>query len=279
FKQAWLGYFAQMLRQYATENSARAEDFIVAIEENTKQYLADHNLALTLPPPVLSGPARIEEIIAQTLRFERNYEATAVKKKPMEMLSGMRMYIMMLMMVATMFGIGQSLRKDASKMYFIPLTVILAGLGAWTFFSNKDKETSENREKFAAAAKENLRSEAKRMLQEFSRTWERANLSPLREWVQTILREAEHASQKSEQQAREIRDAEANRSKIILEGLKSQESALQLALRNKASFDRNLSRARTDLHNLLRSQMTKYRAKPNKASSTVAERETHRSTV
>jgi hypothetical protein len=279
FKQAWIGYLAQMLRQYATESNARARDFIGAIDETTKQYLADHNLALTLPPPVLTDLARSDEMIAQALRFERNYEATAVKKKNMEILSGMRMYVMMFMMVATMFGIGQILRQESFKMYFIPTTVLLAGLGAWTFFSNKDKEESENREKFGAAAKDSLRSEAKRMLQEFSRTWERTNFTPLREWVQTILREAENTGQKSEQQFREVRDAETNRTKIILEGLKSQESAVQSALRNKASFDRNLSRARADLQNLLRSQLVKYRAAHNTITPTATDRELRRTIV
>lgn len=276
YKQELLEYFRQLLVGYSIQSRNAAAEFSRLLNTQIHQYLADHHLTLTLPAPNLPDDARIDEMVHHTARFERNYEGTATKKKPTEMMSGARMYFMMFMMIAGMLGMATEIRKHPE--YFMPFTIAIVGFGVWVYMDTQRKEMLENREKFAVAAKESLRGEVKRIIQDYSRQWEQANNIPLTDWVKLMERETQHSADVAQKQAQSIRESEIARTKGISDGLKNQESLLQKAIGNKNTLDKNLNRAKNDIQGLLRTQLVKFRV-ASPASTSSSERESRSRTT
>ncbi len=257
FRQQMLDNFLTEARRFCNEAVAASRLFMRSLDETVQSFLDERNLHLSIPGASLQDGERIEQILRQAARFERNFEATAMKKKPMEMMMGARMYFMLLMMGASMFGVAQYLRKQQE--FYLPLIVVLLGLGVWQFLVLKQKEEQENKEKHQATAKEYLKGESRRILQEFSRLWERANAGAMKEWSSTILREVEGIIQSAEQGGRGQKEAENNRLKSILSTLQNQERNIEGIMRSKTMFEGKLSRTKSELSAALKAQLLKFR--------------------
>jgi hypothetical protein len=244
YRQAYTDYFKELLQGFSRRTRDNADDFTAALDEYSKNYLNEHKISLTLTAPQMPDNEAIGSLVHHAVRFERDFEATAMKKKPMEMMSGARMYFMMFMMLATMLGIGSDIRKQT--MYFTPFTILLVGLGVWMYFDTQRKENQENHEKHLQAAKEQFLSESKRILQDFERKWQRQIIGPLRDWAKTIERESQSAFDLAEHKSQSTRTQEYNRAKAILDSLRKQEAQLKDLMRAKQSLDRSLLKQRAE---------------------------------
>jgi hypothetical protein len=257
FKKNLTDNFITEARRYCNEAIAGSTLFYRSMEETVHGFLEVRNLHLSMPGAALPDGERIEQLLLQTARFERNFEGTAMKKKPMEIIMGARIYIMMLMMGASMLGIAGLMRKNMD--YYLPVVIILLGLGIWQFLVLKQKEDQENKEKQMSNAKEYLKTEIKRILQEFSRLWEKAHGGAIKEWSAAVLREVDSILQSAEQGSKGQREAAGNRLKNILATLQNQERAIEGVQRSKLTLDRNFSKTKGELAAQLKIQLVKFR--------------------
>ena len=192
-----------------------------AIESRSTLTTSEHVSFSVNPLP----PMKLSRLLNTAIVFQRGHEAEVRRSGTMEVISGIRKPLMILMMLLTPFGAVPILRKYPE--IYIPVTVFLLGVGLFSaiVFSKRDHAHEQERER--SKAQETVRSEVRRMLAEFQTKWMAAVKTHLADEVQRI-------SSEFESQARD-------RALLISQQATERKQQLQIELQRAQAADKNLS--------------------------------------
>jgi hypothetical protein len=271
FNEKWFAYLKNQLIDFSEKSRQQAKLYCESLESSLSEQLRTNAISISLPLPPSVDKAQLTRMLEDLVRVEKPYEGLITKKKPMELLSGARMYFMIFMMLSAMFGLSSELRKH--KAYYVPFTISLLGLGVWQYLSNLRKEKAETNEKYYQGAQDYLKRELSRILSEYETQWERMVLQPIKQWVKLVGTEVETAVLKLEQQHQEVKEMDAQKTRVLAESLRTQDSNLSTALKSKKSdFDRNFLSNQQTVIGQLKVQLVRFRGGAQTMSTSDAER-------
>lgn len=143
-------------------------DFFKKALEETELKAIKNNIQITYSSFEHLTDDDINKILKNAIRFERPYLNHIPKKGGYEYLMAIRRYQIIFFMLFSSFGLS-FMRKQTHIM--IPATIILLGIGGIAVYSSVTKEREDLMIKETEKARETIKSEAKRMLNESCREW------------------------------------------------------------------------------------------------------------
>lgn len=229
-------------------------DGLKTIEQDIEKICSRHNM----PSPVLNirylTEQQLKMILDSTIRWERAYEGSEGKKGLYEYFMAMRKYQMLFFMVASTFGLSF---RSSLRLYMIPLSILLVGIGGFNVYKTVEKESEENEIKELEKARECIRNEAKRMGTEVVRQWTRILSDYLRQQSGQIIQTAE--IELKEYAGRKAADEEEEKKMIQkqTQTIDNAERRFGNIIRNKETIFKNLQRAKAEARQAFTQQSRK----------------------
>lgn len=257
FKENIKTKFQSILTEYCLDFAKESRISTHFIEREINEYFESQNMGVTHLRAEAPTEGDIKRLISRVLVSERNFEYMIPAKKITEYMMGARMYYMVLMMGASMLGLSGAISKN--RMYLLPGIILILGFGIYQMLNTKTKEDEEKMDQQLNNAKESLRSEIKRQLDNFKRNWEKMMDEQYKEPVQTYLRDTE----------RQVNDMNSSSSKSpvaddkiriqsALNSVLAQERTASEWQRSHMSYNTNFQRIRTELTNSIKLYLQKW---------------------
>lgn len=148
-------------------------------------------LNINYQPSTLSfSDATIKSKVSKFILFSKNdFETYIPKKRLIEYFSGSRQYVMIVIMMVSLFGLRSVLTKN-SELYF-PAIIVLLGLGTYGIINQSKVEEREARKKAVDTAKAHLISELKNKISVIDAILQKHFIKDLKDQISDILTKSE----------------------------------------------------------------------------------------
>lgn len=244
FKNNLVATFRQQFDEWWEKEKDQGQALIRSIAHQTESFLKEKQVSFQASSLPFVDHDKIKRLLDTSIKFDRPFEATAQKKKPMDYMMGARMYYMMFLMTASLLGVMATFKEHLE--FFVPLTLLLLGLGIYQMIMSQEKESKENQEKNMKSARESLSTEFRRILTDISRQIEKMVVTRVREVQQQLLKETEFFTTQKERMTKEDRDQKRQQLDQVIKSLPTQDSRMQP---NKITLEKDISKFRVDLMN------------------------------
>lgn len=226
------------------ENLVILRDTLKGLEEEIEKILAQHEL------PAVSFNVRyltdqpLQQIMMSAVRWERPYEGSLGRKGPYEYFMAMRKYQMIVFMLAS--SLGLSFLRNL-RLYMIPVTILLLGVGGYNVYRSVEKERADNDSKELDKAKDSLKNEAKRIGSEVVRQWGKVIADHIKQQNHQILQTLEsHLKEVGRKKDADL-DEQKKRSQRQTQSLDSMERKYSNIQRGKETVYRGIMRSKSDI--------------------------------
>lgn len=244
FKNNLIGTFRQQFDEWWEKEKDQGQSFIRSIAHQSESFLKEKQITFQASNMPFVDTDKIKKLLDTGIKFDRPFEANASKKKLMDYMMGARMYYMIFLMSASLLGVMGVFKEHIE--YFVPITLLLLGLGIYQMIISQEKESKENQEKNIKSAKESLSTEFRRIMTDISRQLEKIVTTRVREVQQHLIKETEFFTTQKERIIKEDRDQEKQQLQHVIKNLDTQESNIQ---RNKSMLEKDIIRFRLELMN------------------------------
>ncbi len=246
----------QLLTQHAEQTLQDTRISVQYFDREMAAFLTQQNL---IPLAVSTDLPDTQEVAKYVDRSivgnDKPFEYLMPAKKITEYMMGARMYYMIAMMGMSMLGLSSAFSK--ARIYLLPVIIVVLGFGVYQMLTTKTKEDTEKMDKQLALAKEYLRNEIKRYLDNFNRLWQKLLDEKYAFITSEILRGGDRQVQNA---SRNNNDEERQRLQTTLNSLTQQERGFSEIQRNQSSFSSNLQRLKTEMTGSLRLYLQKWDA-------------------
>jgi hypothetical protein len=256
FKDTVKSKFQTILTEYCLDFAKESRISTHFIEREVNEYFENNNLGTAHLRAEAPSEGDIKRLISRVMVTERTFEYMIPAKKITEYMMGARMYYMVLMMGASMLGLSSAISKN--RMYLLPGIILLLGYGIYKMIDTKTKEDEEKMLEQLNNAKESMRTETKRQLDNFKRNWEKMMDEHYKEPVQSYLRDTERQVNDSNSSSKSPLGDDKTRLQFALNSVLAQERTASDWQRNQTSFNGNFQRIRTELTNNIKLYLLKW---------------------
>lgn len=257
FMQQLKTQIRQLLTDYALNLSKEIRISTHFIENEVSQSFEKQNLSAPNFHTDAPTEADIKRLIDRILVFDRNFEYTIPAKKITEYMMGARMYYMVLMMGAGMLGVSGQISKNRTVL--LPAIILVLGFGVYKMVTSKNQEDEEKMDKQIGNAKDLLKNETRRQIDNFMRNWQKLTDERYSDPVQTYIREADR--QMNELNAPSVKQGtndDKTRIQSALNSVLAQERSAVEWQRNQTTYNSNFQRIRTELTNNIKLYLQKW---------------------
>jgi hypothetical protein len=157
------------------------------IETEANRFLEHQNLSLVHLRAHAPTEPEINRLISRVMVFEKNFEYNIPEKGPMQYFMGARSYLMLIIMSLSMLGLGSAFSRN--RLDFLPFIFLALGFGIYKTITTKNQEDEEKMDKQITNAKDQIRGEIKRQLDNFVRGWQKMLDEQYTEPIQNHLRD------------------------------------------------------------------------------------------
>lgn len=185
----------------------------------------------------------LNEILGNTIRIDRPYQGLGVVKGIYDYFMAMRKYQMIAFMLMSTLGLSL---LGSIRLYMIPASVMLLGLGGISVYRRVEKERDEAEQRELAKAKESLTLEGKRIGAEIVRQWSKVTTDFLRQTSNHLTNQLEDHIKKHVKTCKEKVEIEKNILQRKTHAIDNSERKLSQLHRSHETAYRNLLRVKSD---------------------------------
>jgi len=241
-------YYIEELRSIiASEMSAdiqSANDLLRTASHDLSQKLEkeiEGNFTLN---PKFMTTERMNLLLDGSGHADRQYEGNISRKGAYEYFMAMRKYQMLVFMMASSLGLTFI---ENMRLYMIPVTIVLLGIGGYNVFVSVKKEREESVGKELNKAREFLRGLARNMANDLSRSWVRGIQDHVKGEFSEMLDKAEASLRSFEEDQNKLGEESKQKSQRVNAGFDLADKKIDTARKSLSSWDRSFNRLKTDL--------------------------------
>lgn len=192
-------------------------------------------------------PENLDEVSRKIVRLEQVYRGEQKRQGGYEYFMAIRRYQMIFFMFLSTSGLSFWNKAKEFRPILIPVTFFLLGLGVFSVARNTQQDRRDFKEKELDRAKGVLKSEMRRIANEFMRSWKLSISSFIKQQFADLISQVE--TQQMNLSHSKGRELEEDRRKFqqILAGVESDERRLEGLQRQLNMWERNFARAVSDL--------------------------------
>ena len=167
-KDNFIAEISNLLLNLGQVNLRMVNDGLKDAKEGLERKIDQANITSPSLPLKYLNDMKLRQLISEVAHWEKDFEGSLQKKGAYEYFMAARKFQMMLVMIASTFGL--SIIRDL-RAYMIPFSVLLIGFGGISIFKSIKNEREEKNKKELEKARELFRNEAKKIGTSYSRIW------------------------------------------------------------------------------------------------------------
>lgn len=231
-----------------------AENNFINLNSDLTRVLETQNINFMPQSITFRDQLTLQKLIYVAEYSERPFEATMPVKKMMEYFSGARQGLMLMIMMASMFGLRTYMQKSP---LFYPALILVLGIGLWNIIEQTNKERNELKQKNLDTAKDHLRKEVRAKAEKISKEYSDTYLSKIKDKISNRLTEAENEWMGKDRALKDVKSFEKKKLDIQYDVFKLHEGKLTEWNRSSSRFEENLKKLKSDLLTSLRPTHTR----------------------
>ena len=199
---------------------------------------------------------KLRSILDEIIHWDKVYEGSAVKKGAYDYFMAVRKYQMFVFLILSTFGLSFS--RDL-KLYMIPITILLMGIGGLLVYKSVKKESAEKKENELIKAKNAVLTEVKRIGNDFVRSWQKVIRDHIDMQENMNILDIESHLKQFLQGKKKLEEDEKNQVQRQSQALDNVERKFQSFIRLQDDLSKNIERSKTDLKILFTDYIRKVR--------------------
>jgi hypothetical protein len=236
--------FLDAIKEFYNYASEVAENNFINLNSDLTRVLETQNINFMPQALTFRDHAVLQRLIFLADYVDRPFEKTMPVKKMMEYFSGARQGLMLIIMMATLFGLIKEMK--GSPMFY-PSLILVLGIGLWNIIEQTNKERNELKLKNLEAAKDHLRKEVKSKADKISKEYADTYLAKIRDKVTSRITEAENEWAIKDKSLKDFKIYEKKKLDIQYDVFKTHESKLTEWSRSSSRFEETLKKLKSNI--------------------------------